>query len=378
MNFKVVKFNDKYVPQRKNSSLMFLHDFGMQHIVRIVTATLEYDNYGNIQLKIEINSPYWIIFSSRFIFLLTNQSHMKKNIKNLENKIVVIWGAQTYYEENKDKFRNFAASFVFDTIKPKKQIPNYISDLGEININEKFFFLIAKWNEADITEAKTKLDSMGVEYDHLAFYLKSSINLRFMQIMKIDELTDEKNNTIRISNGDYKKTSVGFRGRDCKLEIDNISVDRSLSLIFSGSRSRVSIGSGTSFVETYIEINNDGQVSIGKDCMFSYEIGLYQSDQHLIFDKGTKKRINFPKNITVGNHVWIGRGAKILAGCSINDGSILGAYSVTAGHFGKNVIAAGNPAKVLRENILWSRDLIARSQTDFLSDCVDQAALLYI
>lgn len=303
---------------------------------------------------------------------------MKKKIVNLENRIVVLWGGQNYFEENKDKIKNFSVSFVFDPIKPKKPIFNYISDLAEIDIDERYFFLIARWSEADISEAREKLDELGVEYDHLAFYLNSSINLRFMKIMGVSEFIDERDNVIKISKEVSDKVTVGFRGRDCVLDVGDIKIDKSLSLIFSGSRSVVSIGGGTTFVETYIEINNDGEVSIGKDCMFSYEIGLYQSDQHLIFDKDTKKRINSSKNIKIGNHVWVGRGAKILAGCSIDDGSVLGAYSVTASALPKNIIAAGTPARILRENILWSRDLVATSKSDDFSDCKDQTALLYI
>jgi virginiamycin A acetyltransferase len=50
----------------------------------------------------------------------------------------------------------------------------------------------------------------------------------------------------------------------------------------------------------------------------------------------------------IGNDVWLGRGALIMPGVSIGDGSIVGAGSVVASDVAPYHIVAGNPARVIR------------------------------
>lgn len=53
--------------------------------------------------------------------------------------------------------------------------------------------------------------------------------------------------------------------------------------------------------------------------------------------------------ITVGNGCWIGANVVILPGITIGDGSVIGAGSVVTKDIPANVVAAGNPCRVLRE-----------------------------
>lgn len=53
--------------------------------------------------------------------------------------------------------------------------------------------------------------------------------------------------------------------------------------------------------------------------------------------------------ISIGRDCWIGAGAIILAGVSIGDGTTVGAGSVVTRSLPANVVAAGNPCRVLRE-----------------------------
>ena len=55
------------------------------------------------------------------------------------------------------------------------------------------------------------------------------------------------------------------------------------------------------------------------------------------------------KPIYLGKNVWIGANSTILAGVHIGDGSVIGAGSVVTRDIPSNVIAVGNPCKVLRE-----------------------------
>lgn len=53
-------------------------------------------------------------------------------------------------------------------------------------------------------------------------------------------------------------------------------------------------------------------------------------------------------DITVGNDVWLGYRSAILAGVTIGDGAIVGAYSVVTKDVPPYAIVAGNPARVIR------------------------------
>jgi maltose O-acetyltransferase len=52
--------------------------------------------------------------------------------------------------------------------------------------------------------------------------------------------------------------------------------------------------------------------------------------------------------ITIGDNVWLGGGAIVLAGVSIGDNSIVGAGAVVTRDLPANVVAVGNPARIVR------------------------------
>ena len=56
------------------------------------------------------------------------------------------------------------------------------------------------------------------------------------------------------------------------------------------------------------------------------------------------------KPIIIGENVWIGGGAIILSGVEIGDNSVIGAGSVVTKNLPNNVIAVGNPCKIIRVN----------------------------
>ena len=53
--------------------------------------------------------------------------------------------------------------------------------------------------------------------------------------------------------------------------------------------------------------------------------------------------------IRVGNNVWIGGGAILVAGVTIGDNSVIGAGSVVVKDIPANVVAVGNPCKVIKQ-----------------------------
>lgn len=102
------------------------------------------------------------------------------------------------------------------------------------------------------------------------------------------------------------------------------------------------------------------EISIGDDCLFSYNVTIRANDGHSIFDIITGENINSTheiarsRKVVIGNHVWVGMGAVILYHTRIEDGSIIGSMSFVKGRIPNNCIAVGIPAKVSRKNIAWS------------------------
>lgn len=93
-------------------------------------------------------------------------------------------------------------------------------------------------------------------------------------------------------------------------------------------------------------------ITIGDDCAIGNKVEIQDSDFHLVLDTdGNSKPISKP--ICIGNHVWICDKAIILKGVTIGDGAIVAAGAVVTKDVPARCIVAGNPAKVVRENVIW-------------------------
>ena len=100
---------------------------------------------------------------------------------------------------------------------------------------------------------------------------------------------------------------------------------------------------------------DDMQIEVGKDCMFSNTIVVRTSDSHPIYKMETGERINQPKSVVIGDHVWIAPNAKIMKGAIIGAGSVIGSDTMVNKTIPSNCLAVGTPAKIVKENIYWTR-----------------------
>ena len=100
----------------------------------------------------------------------------------------------------------------------------------------------------------------------------------------------------------------------------------------------------------------DGQaVMIGKDAMISNGVVVRTSDGHGIFDMTNGELINPPASVYVNKHVWLGNSSRVNKDVYIGENTVLGGMSVASGKLKPNSIYAGIPAKLIKENIAWSR-----------------------
>jgi acetyltransferase-like isoleucine patch superfamily enzyme len=123
---------------------------------------------------------------------------------------------------------------------------------------------------------------------------------------------------------------------------------------FEDENCAISIGSHTRINGAHIAITEpDSSITIGNDCLFSKDIDVRNGDSHSIIDLSNLKRINYAKDISIGNHVWLGKYVKILKGSHIGDNSVIGINSLVLGNIKNNSLAGGVPAKIVKENITW-------------------------
>lgn len=116
-------------------------------------------------------------------------------------------------------------------------------------------------------------------------------------------------------------------------------------------------GVGSSAVGCSLEIEGVGQgMVVGDDALISGGVWLRNYDMHAMHDLRTGARISRPPLDTViERHVWLGQDALLLNCACVGMGSIIGARSVVKGVVPQRVVAAGTPARVVREGVSWGR-----------------------
>ena len=75
---------------------------------------------------------------------------------------------------------------------------------------------------------------------------------------------------------------------------------------------------------------------------------LANEPYHPIDPETRRSGLEMAAPITIGNDVWIGGGAIICPGVTIGDNTTIGAGSVVSKNIPANVIAVGNPCRVMR------------------------------
>ena len=108
-----------------------------------------------------------------------------------------------------------------------------------------------------------------------------------------------------------------------------------------------------------VRFNSGSSINVGNNCMFAAGSYITDADWHDIYDR--TKTIGTTAPITLADNVWIGDGAIVCKGVSIGENSVIGAGAVVASDIPANCIAAGNPARVIKQ-LDPERTLVTRAQ----------------
>jgi len=106
---------------------------------------------------------------------------------------------------------------------------------------------------------------------------------------------------------------------------------------------------GNNFYANYNCIILDvGPVIIGDNVMFGPNVSLLTAG-HPVHPESRNSGYEYGLGITIGNNVWIGGNTVVNPGITIGNNAVIGSGSVVTNDIPDDVVAVGNPCKILRE-----------------------------
>lgn len=96
-----------------------------------------------------------------------------------------------------------------------------------------------------------------------------------------------------------------------------------------------------------VRISAATEITIGDNCMLANRVYVTDADWHDLYDRSMFVGQSSP--VRIGNNVWLGDSTIVCKGVTIGDNSIVGAGAVVVKDIPPNVVAAGNPAVVLKQ-----------------------------
>ena len=93
---------------------------------------------------------------------------------------------------------------------------------------------------------------------------------------------------------------------------------------------------------------DDVKITIGNHVMFGPNVTVATAG-HPVEPNLRSRQAQYNLPVNIGDNVWIGAGSVILPGVTIGDNTVIGAGSIVTKDIPANVVAYGNPCRVVRE-----------------------------
>ncbi len=280
-------------------------------------------------------------FSDDSRIKIGSNAELKENVIHIYNGSNVTVGSDTELKENIIYIHSHSNVFIGDRAKLNRSHIN-IKNLSKTVLAANVFFDKVQMVIRDNAKLEIKEGSL-INSLHISVYEYGEVLLGENSEVTGDVWEIKENAKLHIGGGGKFIYSIGVMGSIHIAENARMIIGRNLHIL---ENYHIVAASGTSIV-------------IGNDCLMSFNINMYSSDMHSIFDVVTGENINSNdeirkrRKIIIGNHVWIGDHAAILYNTQIGDGSVIGAMSLVKGKIPNNCIAAGSPARVVRRDIAW-------------------------
>lgn len=157
----------------------------------------------------------------------------------------------------------------------------------------------------------------------------------------------------------FQKCKFTIYGNNNEIIIEDMVCAYNTDFYMEDNNNTIKIGEKTLICgTTHLAVIEGTSITIGRDCLFSSEVVFRTGDSHSILDIDGN-RINNSKNIEVGDRVWIGHRVSLNKGSNVKQDSVIATGSIVTKPFDEsNVILAGVPAKIIKNNISWDRKRI--------------------
>ncbi|MGW0788363.1 sugar O-acetyltransferase [Streptomyces sp. NPDC002911] len=116
--------------------------------------------------------------------------------------------------------------------------------------------------------------------------------------------------------------------------------------LFVDYGSNITIGART-FVNYHLTALDVARITIGEDCQIGPGVQLL-TPTHPVEPGPRREKLEAALPITIGDNVWLGGGVIVCPGVTIGDNSVIGAGAVVTKDIPADVVAVGNPARVVR------------------------------
>lgn len=106
---------------------------------------------------------------------------------------------------------------------------------------------------------------------------------------------------------------------------------------------------GENFIANFnFTVLDEAEVRIGDNAFIGPNVSIFTACHPLDAER-RNKNIQWARPVTIGNSVWIGGDSTILPGVTIGNNAVIGAGSVVTKNIPDNVVAAGNPARIIKQ-----------------------------
>lgn len=110
-----------------------------------------------------------------------------------------------------------------------------------------------------------------------------------------------------------------------------------------------------------------GKVVIGDNVMFAPNVSIFTAG-HPVHPDSRNSGYEYGIEVTIGDNVWIGGNVVVNPGVTIGKNTVIGSGSVVTRDIPENVIAAGNPCRVIREITEEDRKFYYKDRTFDVQD----------
>ncbi|HTY09055.1 MAG TPA: hypothetical protein VMF29_07820 [Candidatus Edwardsbacteria bacterium] len=125
---------------------------------------------------------------------------------------------------------------------------------------------------------------------------------------------------------------------------------------FEGERCTATVGARTYFGGVLVACPERAtSIRIGADCLFSHNVEVRAGDSHSVLALASGKRINPPRDVVIGDQVWVASDVRILRGVRIGAGAVIAIGSIVTRPVRANSISGGHPNRTLMSGVSWSR-----------------------